>query len=187
MVILICIVAISFLVGAVAIVRNCPPKSGSRRLNAVIAITATALLIYISTPWSEIAFNKFSSEEKDTLARKHFDPAYGLARQSIETCRYFQNHIGGLNSLDISHRESFVRQSGDRTRGFFDFNYVGAENAGRLTVGFLFKESTENSLTPSFDLVNPYGDDPPKEVRVLVYADGKSEHYEVRCPWVDQR
>lgn len=186
MVILICIVAIAFLLGAVAIVRNRPPKSSSRRLNVVIAMIAAALLDYISTPWAEIAFNKFSSEEKDTLARKHFDPAYGLARQSIENCGSFKNFIGGLKSLDISHRESFMRPSGHRTRGFFDFNYVGADHAGRLTVGFVFKNSTEDSLKPRFELVNPYGDEPPREVRVLVYADGRSEHYEVKCPWSNQ-
>ena len=186
MVILICIVAILFLVGAVAIVRNNPPKSSSRPVNAMIAITAAAILIYISTPWTEIAFNKFSSEEKDALAREHFDPAYGLARQSLETCRYFKNYIGGLKSLDISHRESFVRGSEDRTRGFFDFDYVGADNAGRLTVGFVFKNSGENTLEPRFELVNPYGTEPPREIRVLVYANGKSDHYEVRCAWPNQ-
>jgi len=187
MVILICIVVVLFLVGAVCIVRNFPPKSSSRPMNAVIAISAAGLLVYVGTPWAEIAFNQFSGEEKDALARQHFDPAYGLARESIETCTYFKDYIGGLKSLDISHRESFVRQSGDRTRGFFDFNYVGADNAGRLTVGFVFQKSTESGPSANYDLISPYGGDPLKDIRVLVYADGNPEHYEAKCPWPRQR
>lgn len=183
MVILFCIVAVAFLGGAVCIVRNNPPKSNSRPINVAIAITAVALLIYLSVPWAEIAFNRFSSAEKDALARKHFDPAYGLARRSIENCRYFNNTIGELQSLDISHRKSFVRQTGDQKRGFFDFDYAGSDNAGHLTVGFLFKESTEDGPTPSYELVSPYGDEAPRDVRLLVYAKGKSQHYEVKCSW----
>jgi hypothetical protein len=186
MAVLFCLVAIAFLGGAVCIVRNNPPKSSSRLINATIAITALALLIFFNIPWAEIAFNRFSSEEKDNLARKHFDPAYGLARRSIESCRYFKNYIGGLSSLDISCRESFVRQTGDRTHGFFDFDYVGSDNAGRLTVGFSFKESTQDGPTPSYELVAPYAEETPREVRVLVYASGASQHYEVNCPWFNQ-
>ena len=93
MVVLFCIVAITFFGCAVCIVRNNPPKSVSRPINAAIAITALALLILLNIPWAEIAFNQFSSEEKDNLARKHFDPAYGLARRTIENCTYFKNYI----------------------------------------------------------------------------------------------
>jgi hypothetical protein len=186
MVVLFCIVAIAFLGGAVCFVRNNPPKSSSRLISAAIAITALALLVIFNIPWAEIAFNRFSSEEKDILARKHFDPAYGFARRSIENCRYFKNYIGELSSLDISWRGSFVRQAGDRTHGFFDFDYVGSDNAGRLTVGFLFKEHTQDGSTPSYELVAPYADETPREIRVLVYASGTSQHYAVNCPWFNQ-
>ena len=72
MVVLFCIVAIIFFGCAVYIVRSKPPKSGSRPINAAIAITALALLILLIIPWAEIAFNQFSSKEKDNLARKHY-------------------------------------------------------------------------------------------------------------------
>jgi len=104
--ILFCIVAVAFLWCAVCIVRNNSPKSTSRLINAAIAIIALTLLIFFNIPWAEISFNQFSSEEKDYLARKHFDPAYGLARRSIENCTYFKNFIGRLNSLNISWRYS---------------------------------------------------------------------------------
>ena len=185
MAVLFCIVAVAFLVGAVCFVRYIPPKSRSRFANAVIAMIALALFIFIKIPWAEIAFYQFSSEEKDNLARKHFDPAYGLARRSIENCRYFKNYIGRLSSLDISYRKNFVRQTGDRARGFFDFDYEGSDNSGHLTVGFMFKESTQDGPKPSYELVAPYGDKTPREVRVLVYASGTSQHYEVNCPWFD--
>jgi hypothetical protein len=180
------IVAVAFLGGAVCIVRNNSPKSSSRLINVAIAIIALALLIIFNIPWAEIEFNQFSREEKDNLARKHFYPAYGLARRSIEKCRYFNNYIGGLNSLDISCRKNFVRPAGDQTHGFFDFDYVGSDNAGHLTVGFLFKESAQDGPTSSYELIAPYADKTPQDIRVLVYAKGSSAHYEVNCPWLNQ-
>jgi len=186
MAILFCILAAAFIGGALCIVRYRPPKSSARPINIAIAIASVALLIYLSTPWAEIAFDRFSNAEKDTLARKHFDPAYGLARRSIENCRQFNNTIGELQSLDISHRRSFVREKSDRTHGFFDFDYVGSDNAGRLTVGISFRESTENGPPPSYEVVSQYGDEALRAVRLLVYAKGKSQHYEVMCPWFNK-
>jgi|GEM_PF-1933338 len=186
MAILFCFVAVAFIGGAILIVRNSPPKKNSRKINTVISIAAIVLFTYINVPWAQLSFNRFSSKEKDALARQHFDPAYGLARRSIENCQYFKSYVGGLESLDISHRRSFVRQTGDKAHGFFDFNYVGSENAGHLTVGFSFIQAASDGSKPSYELASPYGDEIPQVVRVLVYAKGASQYHEIKCPWYKQ-
>jgi len=186
MAILFCFVAVAFLGGAVLIVRNSPPTKNSRNVNGVIAVTAIVLLMSVNVPWVKLAFGRFSSEEKDALARQHFDPAYGLARQSIENCQSFKDTIGGLNSLDISHRKSFVRQTGHKAHGFFGFDYVGSDSAGHLTVGFSYRESASDGATSGYELVSPYGNEALQDLRVFVYADGASEHTVVKCPWYRQ-
>ena len=184
MAILACILAAAFIWGAVSIVRYKPPQKNSRRFNALIAVISAALLLYLNIPWTRIAFNRFSSEQKDALASKHFDPAYSWARRAIENCKHFKNSIGGLKSLDISERNSFVRSSGDQTRAFFDFNYVGGDSSGHFTTGFLFRKSGDTK-PPGLELVMPRSDEPVKEIRLLIYPEGRDKHQEVRCPGVD--
>lgn len=142
-----------------------PIRDESRTSALVQAAIAFVALLVLVVPWPRLRLSLMSPAERDAHARRVYGATFDIARNTINDCPGFLQSIGGLRSLTISERRNMLERQPMYDLAYYDFDYIGAKQRGRVTVLFDYHR----------------GNDRRRWIELTVYPRYSSEWTKIGC------